>query len=168
MVIDVWHLHVQVEYLLCYAAAGTDIQFCALHRDDQKRVHKLGQPLNIATQTGMLLCFEKTMLIAGIMCAQQQQLPEWYQFLGGTVVRTNGVSITYMDGYIEKCAPAVDSDRLAVLVKLYDAVSGKPCIIQARDKPELKGQSYVVTLQPLGLAMLDPPMSSQDLCIAIR
>jgi hypothetical protein len=142
----------QLEYLLCYAAAGTELQFCAMKRGDKASVYYLGQRLDIATEAGKLICFESIMIITAIICAQRKQLRAveqssyWFQPLLGRVnKREKCITISYMDGYIEKRSPVVGSDRLDELIHVYNSVSGKPCIIQSIDKPciHYRGSSYV-------------------------
>eukprot|EP00953_Heterococcus_sp_UTEX-ZZ885_P036816 18955-Heterococcus_DN1.PRE.1 len=82
--------HMQVEYLLCYAAAGTKVQFCALKRNDKERVYCLGQRLDIYKQAELLACFKRCMIISAIICAQRHQLSLTFQPLGAVVERSNG------------------------------------------------------------------------------
>jgi hypothetical protein len=158
----------QLEYLLCYAAAGTKIQFCALKRNDKQRVYRLGQWLDISTQAGLLTCIERTMIISAIICAQRQQLSDSFQLLGYVDERENGVTISYLDSYIEKCGPTVSGDRLDELIHVYNTASGKQCIIQSLEKPYMKRASYIIALEPIGIEMTYAPVSTRLLCLAIR
>ena len=92
--------HLQVEYLLCYAAAGTKIQFCALKRNDKERVYPLGKRLDISKQLGRLACLEQIIIMSAIICAQRHQLQESFLPLGTVIERDNGVTISYLDGYL--------------------------------------------------------------------
>jgi hypothetical protein len=63
---------------------------------------------------------------------------------------------------------AVSSHRLGKLAKVYTAISGKRCIIQAKDVPHYEHERYTVALQPIGLYIIDAPASTKELCQAIR
>eukprot|EP00953_Heterococcus_sp_UTEX-ZZ885_P036822 18956-Heterococcus_DN1.PRE.4 len=71
-----------------------------------------------------------------------------------------------MDGYIEKQGPAMSSQRLADLACVYDAVSGKSCIIQCVSAPQNKESSYTTALRPIGIEMTSAPLCTvQNNCV---
>jgi hypothetical protein len=161
----------QVEYLLCYAAAGTLVQFCALQRGTSGSVHKLGAVLDISTTTGKLRALSSIIVAIGIIRHQHEQLSGHHVAVGAVEKRERSV-ITYMDNFVQKRVSLEDlpqmRTRLPLLQKLYKAVESNRNVVHAARGPKLKKGEYSVDLTPLGDKMSSAPVDTQMLRSAIR
>jgi hypothetical protein len=168
--VDTWCM-MQVEYLLCYAAAGTFMRFCALRRDNKRDVHHLGPLCDLSQPDGLLTAIGMLMLTANIVCAQRKQLPDKFR-VADSVVRTNGTTITWCDNYVNKSIDlakfCITETRRAELAELYKVVSACPTIIHALKDPQLTRRHYSVGLQPIGEPVSSPPTAPEELQAVTR
>ncbi|KAG5177765.1 hypothetical protein JKP88DRAFT_248655 [Tribonema minus] len=169
--------HGKVEYLLCYAAAGTWIRFCALKRGDKSQVYRLGS-CNLSTEVGMLQAIGMLILATGIVCAQREHLADTHYVLGAKVERDNGTTITWMDNFVNKRinletykntnAREITNARAKDLGKLYKAAAQCPFLIHALQPPKVIEQTYSVNLCPLGRALSSAPALPESLQAVTR
>lgn len=92
-------LLLQVEYLMCYACAGSVLQFCAVPRDSNI-VKTLGRQFSLATQADRLCIIVVAIQMYQVIKAQHAQLPDHY-FPLGCQQSTSFSTIEYFDGYVQ-------------------------------------------------------------------
>jgi hypothetical protein len=168
----------QVEFLLCYAAAGSFVQFCALKRGDREQVHLLGGHCHLKTYRGVLTLVRRTLLVSSIACLQRQQLGHTFLPLGTTLNRPNGTRVTFYDGYVTKAVDlsllAMDDEHIHDLQLLYNATQHSPYVVHARTAPHKReirrrrAPQYVVELHPLGVALTAAPSEPAERRAASR
>jgi hypothetical protein len=164
----------QVEYLLCYAAAGSSVQFCALKRNDGHQVYKLGEACNLKTVRGTLALVQRTLLVTSIICLQRLQLVRIFTPLGTSIERPNGTTVAFFDGFITKkvnlAVVPMSDERIKDLQDLYSATQHSPYVVHARKAPFKRPSppSYEVDLVPLGRALCAAPPEQDDCRAAVR
>lgn len=144
----------QVEYMLCWAAAGDQVQFCMLFRDDPSRLEKLGPQLDLTNLIHRIIMLRYSFIILRILQAQLRQLPQeliplLHEFQGSA-----GTSITVMDGYITKVVdtqlqPHVEN-QYSFLIKMYAGIADSQHLITACSGPSKRRHRYRVSLSPYG------------------
>ena len=92
-------LLLQVEYLMCYACAGSLLQFCALPRDSNI-VRSLGRQFSMAIQADRLCIIAVAIQVYQVIKAQRGQLPDHYFPLGCHQSRSLS-TVEYFDGYVQ-------------------------------------------------------------------
>lgn len=171
--------HGEVEYLLCYAAAGSIMQFCALKRGDTERVHKLGNSCNLKTHAGVLSCLRYAIITSSIVCLQRKQLSNTFTPLGFTSSRDNGTTIAFFDGYVVKSvdcsATPMSDDQVDALAQLYASTQSNDHVVHALSGPRKTACTkahangvYSVELQPLGQEAVRERLDADRLCSALR
>ncbi len=92
-------LLLQVEYLMCYACAGSVLQFCALPRDSNV-ARTLGRQFSMAIQADQLCIIAVAIQVYQVIKAQRGQLPDHY-FSLGCQQSTSFSTVEYFDGYVQ-------------------------------------------------------------------
>jgi len=92
-------LLLQVEYLMCYACAGSVLQFCALPRDSNV-ARTLGRQFSMAIQADRLCIIAVAIQVYQVIKAQRGQLPDHY-FPLGCQQSTSFSTVEYFDGYVQ-------------------------------------------------------------------
>jgi len=92
-------LLLQVEYLMCYACAGSLLQFCALPRDSNV-ARTLGRQFSMAIQADRLCIIAVAIQVYQVIKAQRGQLPDHY-FPLGCQQSTSFSTVEYFDGYVQ-------------------------------------------------------------------
>ena len=165
---------VQIEYLLCYAAAGTLLQFSALERGTNE-IHRLGPELDLQDAYQRAHAITTAVKLFFILIDQADRLPI-NTLLGGTVRRPNGTSIFKGDTFVEKQVDLSLQPELAAKVQLmeevYCCVQGCEQLVQLRrvDRGvKVQDGHYTVYLVPRGkeLSTTCPPCMD-ELPAAIR
>ena len=165
--------------MLCYAAAGSIIQFCALKRGDTDRVHKLGNSCNLKTHTGVLSCVRYAIITSSIVCLQRKQLPSTFTPLGLTLSRDNGTTIAFFDGHVVKSVDCsitpMSDDQVNALAQLYASTHSNDHVVHALSGPRKTASTrahangvYTVELQPLGQEAVRERLDANRLCSALR
>jgi prepilin-type processing-associated H-X9-DG protein len=165
--------------LLCYAAAGSIIQFCALKRGDTDRVHKLGNTCNLKTHSGVLSCVRYAIITSSIVCLQRKQLPSTFTPLGLTLSRDNGTTIAFFDGHVVKsvdCSTTpMSDDQVNALAQLYATTHSNDYVVHALSGPRKTASTkahakgvYSVELQPLGQEAVRQRLDADRLYTALR
>lgn len=156
----------QVEYLLCYAMAGTQVRFCMLQRD-QPGYHPLIRDLNVTSMKDRIIIIRLAIIIYRIIFRQQEQLPADCVPLGSTFLGSPGTSIQVFDGYIIKIVRLEDQPHVkkqaAFLTQLYAATGQSTYLINAKKVPKLHKSTWSVHLAPHGQAIQQPRYYIRDL-----
>ncbi len=156
----------QVEYLLCYAMAGTQVRFCMLQRD-HPGCFPLIRDLNFTSPLDRIIIMRLAIIIYRIIYRQQEQLPADCVPLGSTLLGSPGTSIQVFDGYIIKIVRLEDQPHVkkqaAFLTNLYAATGQSSYLINAKEIPKLHRSTWSVHLAPHGQALQQPGNYIRDL-----
>lgn len=168
--------------MLCYAAAGTKVQFGVIARpgvipgetEDHPVFHSLLGPLDVQEPLKRIQLIHASLLTFCIIPEQAKQLPQQFQPLGLKVQRPHGTTITFLEDQVHKCVAVCDNPWLQYnkddMPAVYAAVRGCTEIIQAVEPPKMspKGK-YSVRLHPVGTTLLATvPASELELRAAAR
>ena len=156
----------QVEYLLCYAMAGTQVRFCMLQRD-QPGCFPLIRDLNVTSIVDRIIIIRLAIVIYRIISRQQEQVPADCVPLGSTFLGSPGTSIQVFDGYSIKIVRLADQPHVQtqapLLKQLYAATKQSSYLINAKQTPKLHRSTWSVHLAPHGQALQQPGNYIRDL-----
>ncbi|PNH10751.1 hypothetical protein TSOC_002466 [Tetrabaena socialis] len=164
----------QVEYLLCYACAGSAFELLyQLHTDDrtQALLHLLRADTSAAR--GKVAVIKAAMLVYGIIVQQQHHLPAGAQLMNSVSSGEYG-SLLMGDRYVVKtvawCRMWQLGAQLESLQQLYNSVDSCPYVVHALAGPVVVRGKYEVTLSPRGRSLTGSwrPADSEQLAAAIR
>eukprot|EP00898_Chlorokybus_atmophyticus_P004156 jgi/Chlat1/4741/Chrsp308S08923 len=160
--------HDTVQYLLCYAAAGSDWQTCALKRGDIN-IHDVTEISDMTTLNGRINVLLSAMVVYGIIQCQIKQVPKDFTPLGHKLERSHGTTIEYFDSFIEKrirvqsgCTYSHLRQELQKLRRMFTAVRDCPYVVHATSAPAIKSGCYVVHLEPVGSALDGPVQGTRE------
>ena len=170
-------LVLQVQYLLCYACAGSQFQLCAMQRGSSV-AYRFRRPLSLVTLEDRLQIVLLAMQCYWIMKAQLEQLPAVLLPLG-RIELTTFSKVQFFDNFVQKritfSSETWPQSRCKLMQDIYAASKDCPFLIHAQEPPHASpnGQEYVVDLQPVGQPVLSKcsdhrPRSSRDLKHSIR
>ncbi|KAK9834791.1 hypothetical protein WJX74_010603 [Apatococcus lobatus] len=157
--------HGQLEYLLCFGMAGTQVRFCMLQKD-QPGCLPLMRDLNVTSSLDRIIVMRLTFTIYRIISKQQEQLPADCVPRGSTFLGSPGISIQVFDGYIIKSVQLGDQPRVekqaAFLTDLYAATGQSSHLVNAKQSRKLHGSTWSVHLVPHGQALQQPGYYIRD------
>lgn len=173
--------HGLVDYMLCYAAAGTQVDFGMVTRPgvvageaaDHPVFHSLLGPLNLVDPLTRVQLIHAALLSFCIIQQQSRRLPQRHIPLGNVLQRAYGTSITFLGGEVHKEVVIRVNPWLAHtkdnMEAVYAAAKGCPHIIQAVNPPKVSRTKYSVRLYPVGTSLPATfPASEQELRAAAR
>lgn len=156
----------QVEYLLCYAMAETQVRFCMLQQDQPGCV-QLIRDLNFTSLLDRIIIIRLAIIIYRIIYKQQVQLPADCVPLGSTFPGSPGTSIQVFDGYVIKIVRLGDQPHVkkqaAFLMKLYADTNQSSYLINAKQTPKLHRSTWSVHLDLYGQTLHQPGHYIRDL-----
>lgn len=167
----------QVEYLLCYACAGSQVQICAM-RLGTPGIHQFRRPLSLHTLEDRLQIVWVAVQCYWVMKAQAKQLPAVCLPVG-RIETTTFSKVQIYDNFAQKRITYSDDawphSRCQLMKRLYAANRDCPYLICAQQPPHAShsGKQYVVDLEPVGQPVLSKysdqrPQCSRDLKNSIR
>ena len=167
----------QVQYLLCYACAGSQFQICAMQRGSSE-AYRFRRPLSLVTLEDRLQIILLAVHSYWIMKAQLQQLPPVLLLVGRTEYTTFS-KVEFFDSFVQKRITFSNDSwpqtRCNLMEGIYAASKECPFLMHAQDPPHASqnGQEYVVDLEPVGQPVYckhfdHRPRSSRDLKNSIR
>ena len=170
-------LLLQVEYLLCYACAGSQFQMCAM-RLGTSRAFRFRRPLSLVTLEDRLQIVWIAVQSYWIMKAQAEQLPVVLLPVGRTEITTFS-KVQIFDSFVQKritfSNEAWPHSRCQLMEHIYAASKDCPFLIHAQQPPHASqnGKEYIVDLEPVGQPVLSRhfdqrPQSSGELKKSIR
>ena len=163
----------QVEYLLCYAMAGTQVRFCMLLRDDPNQCQQLlHSDLDLSKTLDKIIVLRVAIIAYKIISKQQEQLPQDCARLGSSQQGSPGTSIQIFDGYIIKVVQLEQQPHVRqqadFLRQLYNATSTSTFLINAPEPAKLHRTTWSVKLSPHGQELQRPALYIKDLLILRR
>ncbi len=170
-------LVLQVQYLLCYACAGSQFQICAIRRGSSV-AYRFRRPLSLATLEDRLQIVFLAVQCYWIMKAQLEQLPPVLLPLG-RIEFTTFSKVQFFDNFVQKrisfSGETWPHSRCKLMEDIYTASKDCPFLIHAQEPPHASqnGKEYVVDLEPFGQPVLSKhfyhrPRSSRELKNSIR
>ena len=148
---------VQVQYILCYACAGSQFQMCATQQGIPI-AHTLGRPLSLARLEDRLQVIWIAVRAYWVIKAQAKQLPAVFLPLGHTEI-SEFSEVQYFDVFVQKrvlISQQWPLERTQLMKDVYAASCATPFLIHAVDPPCVShsGKQYVVDLEPVGQPVL--------------
>ncbi|KAL0021270.1 hypothetical protein WJX79_003700 [Trebouxia sp. C0005] len=149
--------HGKVQYILCYACAGSQFQMCAMQQGIPI-AHALGRPLSLARLEDRLQVIWIAVRAYWVIKAQAKQLPAVFLPLGHTEISTFS-EVQYFDVFVQKrvlISQQWPEERTQLMKDVYAASCASPFLIHAVDPPCVShsGKQYVVDLEPVGQPVL--------------
>eukprot|EP00878_Enallax_costatus_P020670 GHUV01021859.1.p2 GENE.GHUV01021859.1~~GHUV01021859.1.p2 ORF type:complete len:303 (+),score=95.53 GHUV01021859.1:1020-1928(+) len=158
--------------MLCYAAAGVELQFCAMQREDSSVVSDVARALILSNEFDRLCVIHIALLAYSIITQQRHQLPKQVRPLGLEVKRPRGCNIQYFHRYLLKRVELAEDPLLAPIAQqmeaIYAAAAACEYIIGGTSVRTTHEGVYSVELSPVATPMSGPPQSEQELAAAIR
>lgn len=126
-----------MEYLLCYACAGSVFQMCALQAESPG-THKFRQPLSLLTLEDRLQIVLIAVQSYWVMKAQTNQLPAVLIPLGHTETTTFS-QVQFFDNFVQKRITFSNESwprsRCQLMETVYAASKNCPFLIHAQEPP---------------------------------
>lgn len=164
----------QIEFLLCYACAGSRLEMGYLLRTGNPRFCSLLGPVDTSTVLGKIRVIHAALLSYGILTQQVHQLPLHFTPLHSSVARGDGGFIYLAEHDVQKRVPwpplREAGQSLDRLKSLYNSPSVKSsaCVVHAVKGPDIENDLYTVDLEPLGTKWPFGFASANQLVSAIR
>ena len=166
-----------MQYLLCYACAGSQFQICAIRRGSSV-AYRFRRPLSLVTLEDRLQIVLLAVQSYWIMKAQLEQLPPVLLPLGRIEITTFS-KVQFFDNFVQKRITFSHAtwphSRCKLMEGIYAASKDCPFLIHAQEPPHASqnGKEYVVDLEPVGQPVLSKyfdyrPRSSRELKNSIR
>ncbi|KAL3132969.1 hypothetical protein ABBQ38_006880 [Trebouxia sp. C0009 RCD-2024] len=170
-------VHGKVEYLLCYACAGSQFQMCAMQLGTPG-AFRFRRPLSLVTLEDRLQIVWIAVQSYWVMKAQAEQVPSVLLPVGHTNITTFS-KVQIFDSFVQKRITFSDEawppNRCQLMEKIYAASKDCPFLIHAKQPPHASqnGKEYIVDLEPVGQPVLSKhfdqrPQSSGELKKSIR
>jgi hypothetical protein len=153
----------QAPYLLCYALAGTELQFAVLPAAPREQdVVRLGPVLRLHKPVDRLKAVHVILRMFSVLVAFNKMLPPTTAPIGHVQRHGDATTITYHVPYVTKEVdvselPTFDASPAGIqrLQDVYAATKGCPHIIQAHSSLHFNQSShkYSISLTPVGRSL---------------